>query len=105
MTGHVFRLALEAVGEAPGPDRSPEQARADALGVLAEKVLALPESGSGAAVRPHVSLVMSEETWIGLRTPRDQDSTRAPRDAVSTRAPQIGLARGAARCGLDARAA
>ena len=71
MTGHVLRLALEAVGEAPGPDRSPEQARADALGTLAEKALAFPETGSGAAVRPHVSLLMSEETWVGLRALRD----------------------------------
>ncbi|WP_051274556.1 HNH endonuclease signature motif containing protein [Cellulomonas sp. URHD0024] len=67
MTGHVLRLALEAVGEAPGDDRSPEQARADALGAVAQKVLSMPDTGSGSAVRPHVSLIVTEETWAAFR--------------------------------------
>ncbi|MBO3084489.1 HNH endonuclease signature motif containing protein [Cellulomonas fengjieae] len=93
MTGHAFRLALEAVGEAPGADRSPEQARADALGALAEKVLALPETGSGAAVRPHVSLIMSEESWVGLRGLRGLTAGAATDGAATevalTRAPAL----------------
>ena len=72
MAGHRLRLALEAVSGQPAADddRSPEQRRADALLTIAEKVLALPETGSGAAVRPHVSFLMSAETWVGLRTSR-----------------------------------
>ena len=79
MAGHRLRLALEAVSGRPAvdDDRSPEQRRADALQTIAEKVLALPETGSGAAVRPHVSFLMSAETWAGLRTSRRGGLPRA----------------------------
>ena len=79
MAGHRLRLALEAVSGQPAADddRSPEQRRADALQTIAEKVLALPETGSGAAVRPHVSFLMSAETWAGLRTSRRGGLPRA----------------------------
>ncbi|WP_182112197.1 HNH endonuclease signature motif containing protein [Actinotalea sp. JY-7876] len=72
MAGHRLRLALEAVSPRPGKDddRSHEQRRADALDTIAEKILALPETGSGAAVRPHVSFLMDAETWAGLRALR-----------------------------------
>lgn len=69
MAGHRLRLALEALTPRPAADddRSPEQRRADALDALAETVLALPETKPGASVRPHVSFLMSEETWAALR--------------------------------------
>ncbi|NCT91060.1 DUF222 domain-containing protein [Cellulomonas sp. APG4] len=69
LAGHRLRLALEAVSPRPGADdeRSAEQRRADALDVLAEKVLSAPDTLSGAAVRPHVSLHMTERTWAELR--------------------------------------
>ncbi|WP_182112061.1 MULTISPECIES: HNH endonuclease signature motif containing protein [unclassified Actinotalea] len=72
MAGHRLRLALEAVSPRPGKDddRSHEQRRADALDTIAEKILALPETGSGAAVRPHVSFLMDAQTWAGLRALR-----------------------------------
>ncbi|WP_182111728.1 MULTISPECIES: HNH endonuclease signature motif containing protein [unclassified Actinotalea] len=72
MAGHRLRLALEAVSPRPGKDddRSHEQRRADALDTIAEKILALPETGSGAAVRPHVSFLMDAGTWAGLRALR-----------------------------------
>ncbi|WP_199424409.1 HNH endonuclease signature motif containing protein [Actinotalea solisilvae] len=72
MAGHRLRLALEAVSPRPAQDddRTPEQRRADALDTLAEKVLAAPETLSGAAVRPHVSFHMTEATWAGLRALR-----------------------------------
>lgn len=75
MAGHRLRLALEAVSPRPaaGDERSSEQRRADALDVLAEKVLSSPETLSGAAVRPHVSLHMSERTWAALRAARLAD--------------------------------
>ncbi|GIG22281.1 hypothetical protein Cch01nite_30050 [Cellulomonas chitinilytica] len=91
--GEALRLAVEAVGEVPGPDRSPEQATADALVALAERSLATGRVGrgqrgdlvgarigdgpdgvapeapgrSGASARPHVSLVVPVETLAELR--------------------------------------
>lgn len=69
MAGHRLRLALEALSPRPalGDDRTPEQRRADALETMAEKVLALPETVPGAAQRPHVSFLMTEESWVALR--------------------------------------
>ncbi len=69
MAGHRLRLALEAVSPRPAADdeRTGEQRRADALHVLADTVLALPRTASGAAVRPHVSFHLTAETWAGLR--------------------------------------
>jgi len=69
MAGHRLRLALEALSPRPavGDDRSSEQRRADALESMAEKILALPETVPGAAQRPHVSFLMTEETWAALR--------------------------------------
>ena len=67
VTGHRLRLALEAAGDAPDAERSGDQARADALATLAETTLSLPENGSGAAARPHVALLMREETFAALR--------------------------------------
>ncbi|MBX9245137.1 DUF222 domain-containing protein [Actinotalea ferrariae] len=79
MAGHRLRLALEAVSPRPGQDdeRTSEQRRADALDVLAEKVLAMPQTGSGASVRPHISFLMDAETWAGLRALREIETTGA----------------------------
>lgn len=76
MAGHRLRLALEALSPRPAADddRSPAQRAADALDALAETVLSLPETGSGAAVRPHVSFLMTEDTWAALRTARRADA-------------------------------
>ncbi len=68
MAGARLRRALEATGEAPDEDRSPEQAAADALDAIASRILDLPETGSGAAVRPHVSLILGEDTLAALHT-------------------------------------
>ncbi|WP_426595191.1 DUF222 domain-containing protein [Cellulomonas sp. McL0617] len=97
--GHVLRLALEAMSEVPGDDRSSEQARADALGALAARVLSLPETGSGAAVRPHVSLVLSEESWTAYRSLRG--GSKAGARAGSTAGPGPSVSAGA---GTDAGA-
>jgi hypothetical protein len=69
MAGHRLRLALEAAAGRPAADdtRLPEQRRADALDTIAEVILARPETTSGSAVRPHVSFIMTAETWAGLR--------------------------------------
>ena len=92
VAGHRLRLALEATGERPtttrqaaGPgsadampgtggtatvieERTSEQARADALDVIARRILSLPETASGAAVPPQISLLMTDATFSALRT-------------------------------------
>ncbi len=96
MAGHRLRLALEALSPRPAADddRSAGQRNADALDALAETVLSLPDTGSGAAVRPHVSFLMTEETWATLRTARrcragadgraQDDTLDGPADPVAT---------------------
>ena len=81
MAGHRLRLALEAASPRPAVDdeRSHEQRRADALDTLAERILALPDTTSGAAVRPHVSFIMDAETWSEVRRAyADGSGTCAP---------------------------
>jgi len=67
ISGHTLRLALEATDNRPGADREPEQACADALLDLATAVLDNPGTAPGAAVRPHVSLILREDTLAGLQ--------------------------------------
>lgn len=69
VAGQVVRQALEALSPRPavGDDRSPEQRRADALEAMAQAVLKDPGTTSGSAVRPHVSLVMTDESLAAHR--------------------------------------
>jgi hypothetical protein len=80
VAGHRLRLALEAVTPRPaaGDDRTSEQRSADALVTLAENALTEPTTAPGAAVRPHVSLLVREETWRRHR----QHRPAAPRAAA-----------------------
>lgn len=88
MAGHRLRLALEATGEVPDDDRSPEQARADALVVLGEHALAAPGTRPGAAIRPHVSLVLTEDTFAQLRSAAERPPhVRAADGAAGSAAP------------------
>lgn len=77
VAGHRLQLALEAVSPRPAldDDRSPEQRRADALVALADRALDDPSTVTGAAVRPHVSLLVGESTWASLRRPQPQAPT------------------------------
>ena len=85
MAGHRLRLALEAASPRPAIDdtRTSEQRQADALDTIAERILALPDTTSGAAVRPHVSFVMDAETWMQLRR------TLAPGESGLPGVPQV----------------
>src|SRR5665648_1065467 len=93
MAGHRLRLALEAASGRPGvdDDRTSEQRRADALGAIAEKVLSLPDTGSGAAVRPHISFVMTERTWAGLRALRGVAAASGEGGAAAAPVPPVTL--------------
>ena len=73
MAGHRLRLALEAFSPRPGADdeRTFEQRQADALETMADKILSLPDTVAGAAQRPHVSFLMTEESWVALRARRE----------------------------------
>lgn len=101
MTGHRLRLALEAVSARPAADddRTSPQRHADALETIAEKILALPDTGSGAAVRPHVSFLMSAKTWAALHAGRDE---RAGRDGRAVRNERDGRGQGSERARPDA---
>ncbi len=72
--GYRLRLALEAANPRPAADddRSGEQRAADGLTTLAEHILTDPGTQPGAAVRPHVSFLMREQTWTALRRRRQQ---------------------------------
>ncbi|MBO9556092.1 DUF222 domain-containing protein [Cellulomonas sp.] len=93
VAGHRLRLALEAASPRPAADddRSSEQRRADALAAIADTVLGLPETTPGAAVRPHVSVVLREETWVALRAARP--SAAKPR-GVTEPVPAVEAIRG-----------
>jgi len=83
MAGHRLRLALEALSPRPAADdeRDPAQRRADALEAMADRLLGLPDVVPGAAVRPHVSFLMTEETWSVLRGARRND-VEGPREVA-----------------------
>lgn len=63
--GEALRTAMDSVMGAPTPgdDRTPAQRRAQALADLARTVLDTGSTGSGAAVRPHVTVTVS---WTEL---------------------------------------
>lgn len=109
VAGHRLRLALEAVSGRPAvdDDRNPEQRRADALDAIASKVLDLPETARGAAVRPHVSLLMDAATWAALRGARRSGASTAatpPTEPVTledgTPVPMTEVARALCDCEL-----
>ncbi|GIG21510.1 hypothetical protein Cch01nite_22340 [Cellulomonas chitinilytica] len=67
MAGHRLQLALEATGQEPGEDRTPEQARADALVALADRALSAPATLSGTSQRPHLSVLVDAETVAAVQ--------------------------------------
>lgn len=90
--GHRLRLALEAASPRPTTDdeRTVEQRRADALAAIAEHTLSSPGSPSAAAVAPHVSVVLTEDTWTALSRGLHQGGSSSP--AQSTGEAAVGPA-------------
>jgi len=68
--GEALRAAMDSVMGAPTPgdDRTPAQRRAQALADLARTVLDNGHTGTGAAVRPHVTVTVSWTELIRLKT-------------------------------------
>ena len=72
VAGETLRTALEALTPDPavGDHRTPDQRRADALVLLANRTLGLGDAKAGAQVRPHLSLLVREDTWLLLKRRR-----------------------------------
>ena len=81
MAGHRFTLALEALTPRPAADddRDPGQRAADALDTMATQILSAATTKPGAHVPPHVSLILTEETWVAARAHRDRRRAAAAR--------------------------
>ena len=63
--GTIVETALDAIVGKPAKDdvRTREQRRADALVTMASRVLQVGADRNGAQIRPHLALIVSEETW------------------------------------------
>ena len=97
VAGHRLRLALEAVAGKPAPEdtRTRAQRWADALDAIAGATLAAPPQAEGTTGRrPHVSVVMSPQTWGALRaaarSPRPDSGTTAAGDPGALTVPAPG---------------
>ncbi|WP_418605957.1 DUF4126 family protein [Georgenia sp. SUBG003] len=67
--GVLVETALDTVaGPLAADSRSREQRHADALVMLASRALQVGADLNGAQVRPHVALVIDEESWVASRT-------------------------------------
>ncbi|HLS49122.1 MAG TPA: DUF222 domain-containing protein, partial [Actinomycetaceae bacterium] len=66
--GALLETALDAIAGRPAKDdtRTREQRLADALVTLAGRMLQLGDDRLGAQVRPHLALVVNQETWTAM---------------------------------------
>ncbi|WP_407342292.1 DUF222 domain-containing protein [Pengzhenrongella phosphoraccumulans] len=74
LTGHQVALALEAATPRPAADddRDYGQRNADALGSIADRILASVNTKPGAHVPPQVSVILTEATWVAAQADRDR---------------------------------
>ncbi|WP_135850919.1 HNH endonuclease signature motif containing protein [Serinibacter arcticus] len=79
VAGETLRTALEALTPAPTPEdgRTPDQRRADALTDLAGKALGTGLSKAGAQIRPHLSVLLREDTFHLLTARRRLTGSRS----------------------------
>ncbi|WP_180359832.1 DUF222 domain-containing protein, partial [Miniimonas arenae] len=68
LSAATLRTALDAVTPVPadGDERNPDQRRADALVLLADRALGVGVDKAGAQVRPHLSILVRQDTWLLL---------------------------------------
>src|SRR5690625_7689298 len=68
VAGEELRTALEAIAGRPGADdeRSRPQRMADALSTMAGRTLQVGSDLVGAQVRPHLALLVSQQTWEAI---------------------------------------
>ncbi len=68
VAGQELRTALDAITGRPAAadDRTREQRMADALSTMAGRTLQVGSDLNGAQVRPHLALLVTEETWTGV---------------------------------------
>lgn len=82
--GASLRTALEALTPVPSADdtRTPGQRAADALATMAARILDSGADKIGAQIRPHISLVVSADTWTAVRSRRaaEPDATSRKRE-------------------------
>ncbi|MEE6294687.1 HNH endonuclease signature motif containing protein [Georgenia wangjunii] len=66
--GTTVDTAIDAIVGKPAKDdtRTREQRRADALVTMANRVLQVGADRNGAQIRPHLSLLVTEETWTDV---------------------------------------
>lgn len=85
--GTIVETALDAIVGKPAKDdvRTREQRRADALVTMASRVLQVGADRNGAQVRPHLALIVSEETWDATLRRRQaiEEADRQAIDAVA----------------------
>lgn len=79
----IVETALDAVVGTPAKDdtRSREQRWADALVMMAGRVLQVGNDLTGAQVRPHLALLVQDRTWAALRRWRQQHASTGPTGA------------------------
>ncbi|WP_305852977.1 HNH endonuclease signature motif containing protein [Georgenia sp. TF02-10] len=72
VSGTVVATALDAIVGVPGKEdtRTREQRLADALVTMASRVLQVGADLNGAQVRPHLAVVVQEETWAATTAHR-----------------------------------
>ncbi len=82
LVGACFRTCLEAVTPVPGAgdERTGEQRTADALALIAARILDVGSDKIGAQIRPHISLIVPASTWAATR--RRSNGTGPDRDAA-----------------------
>ncbi|WP_345045472.1 HNH endonuclease [Georgenia daeguensis] len=103
--GTLVETALDAVVGpiAADDDRSRAQRHADALVTLASRTLQVGSDLNGAQVRPHLALVVSEETWAAARAHRDavDASTESITDLAQGAGAAFGLSSDGSAASVD----
>ena len=68
IAGATLREALDALTPTPAAadERTPDQRRADALTLLADRTLNIGATKTGAQIRPHLSVLIREDSWLLL---------------------------------------